>query len=245
MKDYKIVEIFDSLQGEGMNAGRPALFIRFFGCNLKCSFCDEPLHRKKTAILFEGSLKETIEFLKTPLERWKELKGSNALVIFTGGEPSMYNINALIDGLKDEKFFFTYAVESNGSALYAINSANMVTISPKRTKDLEFLVKDNSVLINGDFEFKIPFCEGLEHLAVSMLKLCIDWYSQNYFAFYGKNRRFVIYITPINDEKYLKQSNNDAALSFVRDTAYKIAKAKGASTDIRLNTQLHKLWNIR
>ena len=40
----KISDIFYSLQGEGYNAGRAAIFIRFFGCNLACEFCDEPLH---------------------------------------------------------------------------------------------------------------------------------------------------------------------------------------------------------
>ena len=40
MKEYRINEIFYSLQGEGRNTGQAAVFIRFSGCNLHCTFCD-------------------------------------------------------------------------------------------------------------------------------------------------------------------------------------------------------------
>lgn len=36
----KVVEIFNSIEGEGKRIGLPATFIRFFGCNMKCSYCD-------------------------------------------------------------------------------------------------------------------------------------------------------------------------------------------------------------
>ena len=41
MKKYKVTEIFYSIQSEGFFSGMSAVFVRFFGCNLSCSFCDE------------------------------------------------------------------------------------------------------------------------------------------------------------------------------------------------------------
>ena len=37
---YKVVEMFDSIEGEGKRSGMPATFIRFAGCNLRCGYCD-------------------------------------------------------------------------------------------------------------------------------------------------------------------------------------------------------------
>ena len=74
MKTAKIAEIFDSVQGEGIYAGVRQVFVRFFGCNLKCAFCDTPLetYLEKTP----GAVKEEI------------LKYNNFHSIsLTGGEP--------------------------------------------------------------------------------------------------------------------------------------------------------------
>ncbi|MBN2831429.1 MAG: 7-carboxy-7-deazaguanine synthase QueE [Candidatus Omnitrophica bacterium] len=72
----KIAEVFDSIQGEGLYLGERQVFVRFFGCNLNCRFCDTRLHK----------------FLEyDPEELYKELKmyhrKSHHSVSFTGGEP--------------------------------------------------------------------------------------------------------------------------------------------------------------
>lgn len=74
MKTAKIAEIFDSIQGEGIYSGIKQVFVRFFGCNLKCAFCDTPLEAFQE---------------KTPDEvRGEILKYSNFhSVSLTGGEP--------------------------------------------------------------------------------------------------------------------------------------------------------------
>ena len=75
-----ITEIFKSIQGEGTRAGRPCIFVRLTGCNLRCTWCD-------TTYAFHGGQKMSVEEV---VERVEALRGSAAggpLVELTGGEP--------------------------------------------------------------------------------------------------------------------------------------------------------------
>ena len=79
----KINEIFYSLQGEGYHTGTPAIFVRFSGCNLKCDFCDTQ-HE-------EGKMMTDDEIIA-------EVKKYPAVtVVLTGGEPSLWIDDELID----------------------------------------------------------------------------------------------------------------------------------------------------
>ncbi len=71
----KLVEIFKSIQGEGKNQGKPAVFIRLAGCNLNCSWCDTP-----------HSHEEGQEFDNDEIVRRVEESGCKEICI-TGGEP--------------------------------------------------------------------------------------------------------------------------------------------------------------
>ncbi|HRZ14191.1 MAG TPA: 7-carboxy-7-deazaguanine synthase QueE [Candidatus Omnitrophota bacterium] len=70
----KIAEIFESIQGEGIYLGERQVFLRFFGCNLTCKFCDTQL---KHYLEYES------EFLLEELKRYHK----TASIAFTGGEP--------------------------------------------------------------------------------------------------------------------------------------------------------------
>ena len=76
-----ITEIFKSIQGEGTRAGRPCIFVRLTGCNLRCTWCG-------TAYAFHGGTKSSLEDV---VARVNELAGRNlhrvSLVEITGGEP--------------------------------------------------------------------------------------------------------------------------------------------------------------
>ncbi|MBU0503927.1 MAG: 7-carboxy-7-deazaguanine synthase QueE [Candidatus Omnitrophota bacterium] len=71
----KISEIFESIQGEGIYAGQRQIFVRFFGCNLSCKFCDTPLKN-----FSEYESQELLNELKSYL-------GNYHSISFTGGEP--------------------------------------------------------------------------------------------------------------------------------------------------------------
>ena len=78
----RVNEIFHSLQGEGFNTGTPAVFIRFSGCNLQCTFCDTQHQDGKE--MTEGDIIEEVSRYKANL------------VVVTGGEPALQLTESLV-----------------------------------------------------------------------------------------------------------------------------------------------------
>lgn len=113
MKKYKVNEIFYSVQAEGRNAGRAAAFVRFSGCNLNCPFCDT-------------NHEASVEMTAAEIDRAvAELAPAGAMVVFTGGEPTVQ----LEEGEEICRGRFR-AVETNG-IIPAPRWIDWVTISPK------------------------------------------------------------------------------------------------------------------
>lgn len=112
---YRIVEIFESLQGEGYNTGMPAIFIRLGRCSLACSWCDTDY------LKFEMmSLADILVAIKPYTARQ---------IIITGGEPSIHPyLDDLLLALKERGYFL--CIESN--ALHPISEyIDYVAVSPK------------------------------------------------------------------------------------------------------------------
>lgn len=87
----KVSEIFYSIQGEGLNSGMPQIFVRLFGCNLRCSWCDTPYAMMPKGYLDEEARKmwrSTAYEELTPQEVLKRIeKWPCKAVCITGGEP--------------------------------------------------------------------------------------------------------------------------------------------------------------
>ena len=111
----RIKEIFYSLQGEGAMTGRPAIFVRFSGCNLSCPFCDTD---------FKGGDEYTEDELVEAIEKMRPCK----FIVFTGGEPTLQLTDSLIDRLHRKAYFL--AMETNGTRKYP-KYMDWVTVSPK------------------------------------------------------------------------------------------------------------------
>jgi 7-carboxy-7-deazaguanine synthase len=135
-RGYAVKECFLTLQGEGVQAGSRAVFLRFAGCNLwsgreidrasaVCGFCDTDF----VGTDGEGGGKFTsADALAAAVERlWGEGRG-NRLVVITGGEPMLQLDGALVDAL--HRLGFRIAVESNGT-LPAISGIDWLCVSPK------------------------------------------------------------------------------------------------------------------
>ena len=113
---FRINEIFYSLQGEGFHTGTPAVFVRFSGCNLRCSFCDTQ-HQTGEIISLQEIVDEVNKYPIAPI------------VVLTGGEPSLFIDEALVAELK-QKTGKKISIETNGTRLLPIN-LDWVTFSPK------------------------------------------------------------------------------------------------------------------
>ena len=147
---YEFVEIFESLQGEGRNTGRPCVFLRFAGCNLKCPWCDTD-----TAARFRLSLEETLAEVGQYRAR---------SVILTGGEPTLVAadaMDALVDALKARGYFV--AVETNGTAAPAwLGKVDYVACSPKAEfPDALRLKRADEVRVVASSEAVVDFCRAL------------------------------------------------------------------------------------
>jgi organic radical activating enzyme len=113
---YKINEIFYSLQGEGYYSGTPAIFVRFSGCNLRCSFCDTQ-HQDGQMMSLQEIVDEVDKYPLAPL------------LVLTGGEPSLFIDESFVAELK-QKTNKTIAFETNGTRPLP-NNLDWVTLSPK------------------------------------------------------------------------------------------------------------------
>ena len=150
---YTVKEIFYTLQGEGANAGRPAVFCRFSGCNLWtgreadrataiCDFCDTDF----VGVGPDGGKFATADALADAVaDRWPAEPGGSRFVVCTGGEPLLQLDAAAIDALHARGF--AVAAETN-STVEPPRGLDWICVSPKARAPL--------VLRHGD-ELKLVF----------------------------------------------------------------------------------------
>lgn len=115
------MEDFYTIQGEGMNTGRSAYFIRLGGCDVECVWCDvkESWDANKHPLLTVSDL----------LQKVKE--SQTKLVVITGGEPAMHDLTALTSVLKEHGY--ELAIETSGA--HALTGTwDWICLSPKKFK---------------------------------------------------------------------------------------------------------------
>ena len=135
---YSVKEIFFTLQGEGGQAGRPAVFCRFAGCNLwsgreedrataQCTFCDTDFIGTDGQ---NGGKFDTPELLADAIADLlpETPRGPDAYVVFTGGEPCLQLDTKLLEALHARGF--ECAVETNGT-LDVPEGVDWICVSPK------------------------------------------------------------------------------------------------------------------
>ncbi len=134
---YAVKEIFATLQGEGTHTGRPAVFLRFSGCNLWtgreqdrhkaiCRFCDTDFF--KTDGTDGGKYRSSAELADTVAEHWQGPDKRHRYVVCTGGEPLLQLDTPLIEALHARGF--EIAVETNGT-IAVPSGLDWICVSPK------------------------------------------------------------------------------------------------------------------
>lgn len=128
---YKVNRIYYTLQGEGANTGRPAIFVRFAGCNLwsgreqdretaTCRFCDTDF--------VGGDVFSDANSLAQAIEDLASADSARPMVVLTGGEPALHVDQRLIDELRARQFHI--AIETNGTRSLP-SGIHWTTVSPK------------------------------------------------------------------------------------------------------------------
>ena len=138
---YAVKEMFLTLQGEGVNAGRRAVFVRFAGCNLwsgreqdrasaQCRFCDTDF----VGTDGEGGGKfASADDLADHVQALWGVGAEGRLVVITGGEPMLQLDDGLVDALHARGF--RIAAETNGT-LPAVGGLDWICVSPKAGTDV-------------------------------------------------------------------------------------------------------------
>jgi 7-carboxy-7-deazaguanine synthase len=129
----RVTEIFFSIQGEGTRAGRPCVFVRFTGCDLRCTYCD-------TAYAFTGGQERSRAEILAEVARHP-----CRLVLLTGGEPLLQReLPALAQDLLDRGY--EVAVETHGQLPLGGLPDGVVRIADVKTPESGELAKDLSWL---------------------------------------------------------------------------------------------------
>jgi len=135
----KVAEIFYSLQGEGANTGKPAIFVRLAGCNKNCRFCDTD---------WKNGVEMSVAEILQEIEKFPA-----KMIIWTGGEPTLQLNNEIL-----QHFTHYYnCVETNGTNPVP-SKIDYIACSPK--VDVEILRK-NFNFVN---EFRFPYLKENENI---------------------------------------------------------------------------------
>lgn len=205
----EVKEIFATIQGEGNNAGVPAVFLRLGGCNLACDFCDTE---------FENYESKELSDILTQIENSslndKGVRTKN-LVVITGGEPFRQPIEKLCDNLVS--MGFKVQIETNGTIFRDINKAVEIVCSPKNVSGKYTPIRED--LLERVTIFKFLLSKSNEYY------LSVPELGQSKFG-------TPVYVQPIDE--YDEQKN----LENYQHTV-KVAKENGYRLSFQMHKFLH------
>lgn len=192
---YSVKEMFATLQGEGAQSGRAAIFIRFAGCNLWsgreqdrgdaiCQFCDTDF--VGTDGEGGGKFTSAATLVEAAAALWSQADTNRRYAVLTGGEPMMQIDDALVAALHDAGF--EIAVETNGT-LEVHPGLDWICVSPKagadfvqkRGNELKVVVPQDGQNLQDfeDLEFEHFFLQPMDGPDIgdntrTAIRLCLE-----------------------------------------------------------------------
>jgi len=180
-KIYPIVEIFHSVQGEGFHQGMPSIFIRFGGCNLRCSWCDTDFD-----VWTDMNIGEIVnELSKYDCDR----------IILTGGEPALQDLLSLSLCLKPLGYHLS--IETNGTIEIPTGIIDWICVSPKDQEYSNLKINQRTgdelkiVYLGQDLSMYDELKHGFEHLFLQPLYdegQTTEWNGINFHSTFEKVR---------------------------------------------------------
>ena len=210
----RVVEIFHSIQGEGAAIGRAATFVRLAGCNRACEFCDTD---------FSTFAELTVEEIARIVRELNPRIGSRrAIVVFTGGEPTLQLTRERLAALRAELDAAAFHLETNGSTLDRWGGAGWferLTVSPKTLED---------------FATTLRFWERAPNTLPVDLKIVYD--GQNLAPFDAAPRSIGRYLQPkaVANDPEATARNIEKTIRYVKE-----------NPQWTLSLQLHKTLGLR
>lgn len=216
----EVQEIFATLQGEGIFAGQPAVFIRLGGCNLSCKFCDTEFDNFEK-ISLENILQRTID-----LSLNQAKKRVRNLVVITGGEPLRQPIEKLCSKLIADNFLVQ--IETNGTLFRNIPNAVKIVCSPKASKK-------NSNSSDSDLKYYSIRPDLLTRIDNFKFIISANQIAYSSVPELGQSKYNIpVFVQPMDE--YNQQKNHDNL-----ELALKLCEENGYF----LSLQIHKIVGLR
>jgi 7-carboxy-7-deazaguanine synthase len=222
MIQYKINELFETIQGEGSFTGQPSIFIRLQGCPVGCSWCDTK-HTWEIELSDEVS-QNTMLAKEQETSQWAAMTVDQILalvkeksfqakhIVITGGEPCMVDLTPLCEAFELREY--STQVETSGTFYISVSNKCWVTVSPKINMRGGYTIL-NSAMIRAN-EIKHPV--ATEHHVSELKELLAE----------HNIKSTPIYLQPISQ----------------KPRATELAIATCIANNWRLSVQVHKYLGI-
>ena len=208
---YPVHELFHTFQGEGVNVGQPAFFIRLFGCPLRCAWCDA------AGTWHPDHVPTSVPRMRAD-ELQKEVDKSGApLVVVTGGEPCIHNLDPLVAAIHAGSMWQTEVALETSGAFEITGAFDWITVSPKRQR----------------MPVASSYCRASEFKIIVESPADIDFYGENLRQFVGTLDHPPIWLHPEWSHR-----EDPVVLGAISDA---VKTYKGF---FRAGWQLHKLYQV-